>query len=44
MKNEYLADITSKNYVLEGLNKSIAESETKFEQQKQEYVQTGVKI
>ena len=33
----YLADITSKNYVLEGLNQSIAESETKFEQQKQEY-------
>jgi hypothetical protein len=25
MKNEYLADITSKNYVLEGLNKSIAD-------------------
>ena len=33
IKNEYLAD----NDVLEGLNKTMAESEIKFERQKQEY-------
>ena len=37
MKNEYLADITSKNDFLEGLTKTIAESETKLEKVKQEY-------
>ena len=37
MKNEYMVDISSKNDLLERLNKSVAESETNFEKVKQEY-------